>query len=121
MIKPIDGLPEGVLGFEAIGEITIDDYRDILEPAVERSEGSGRKLRLLAVLGPEFSGFKGEAVLEDARLGLSSWSAWERIAVVTDHDGIAGAIGLLGWLIPGEVRVFPVAEGAEAVTWISAP
>ena len=36
MIRVIDGLPDGVLGFEASGKLTADDYTRVLAPALER-------------------------------------------------------------------------------------
>jgi len=120
MIKAITDLPPNVLGFEAIGEVTSDDYREALDPAIEAASSSGHKLRVLFVLGPRFSGFKGGAMIEDTKLGLRSWSAWERIAIVTDRGSITETIHLLGWLVPGEVRTFPVEDLGDATTWIIA-
>ena len=42
-------------------------------------------MRLLAVLGDEVEGRRRR--LEDAKLGLGHWGAWERMAIVTDRDG----------------------------------
>jgi hypothetical protein len=33
MFHIIEGLPQGVLGFEASGRVTHDDYRDVLIPS----------------------------------------------------------------------------------------
>ena len=35
MIEPLEGLPSGVIGFEAIGEVEASDYTGVLAPAVE--------------------------------------------------------------------------------------
>ena len=37
MIELIDGLPDGVVGLEAVGEVTSDDYELVATPAVERA------------------------------------------------------------------------------------
>lgn len=35
MIEPLEGVPSGVLGFEAIGEVEASDHTGVLVPAVE--------------------------------------------------------------------------------------
>jgi hypothetical protein len=34
MLEPIAGLPEGVIGFEAVGEVHAEDYASTLIPAI---------------------------------------------------------------------------------------
>jgi hypothetical protein len=114
------GLP-GVIVAEGVGEITADDYTDRLIPAIENASKQGAgKLRLLLVLGPDFEGYEGGAALEDAKLGIHHWSSFERIGLVTDHEGYATAAKALGFLMPGEVRTFPVARLDEAREWVGA-
>lgn len=119
MIKPIPDLPANVIGCEFVGEVTTDDYRTALEPALAAATADGHKVRALVVLGPEFKGFKGGAMLEDTKVGLHNWSAWERIAIVTDRGSITEAIRFLGWMVPGEVKVFPASDQEAATTWAS--
>ena len=74
----------------------------------------------LYVLGEGFEGYSAAASWEDAKLGIGHWSAWERIAIVTDRGWIRDALKAFGWMFPGEVKVFPVAEQPEAVAWVGA-
>jgi hypothetical protein len=117
VIDVIPDLPTGIVGFEANGEVTADDYRQILDPLVEQATSGGAKVRALAVLGPVV-GYKGGSMLEDAKLGLRNWSAWERIAIVSDDGRLREAIHLLGWMVPGEVRVFPSDGRNRAIAWL---
>jgi SpoIIAA-like len=119
MIKPIPDLPANVIGFEFVGSVTADDYVETLEPMLDAARASGNKIRAVAVLGSEFEGWKGGAMLEDAKVGLGLWSAWERIAIVSDRRSIEESIHLLGWLVPGEVKVFLSTELDAAATWAS--
>ncbi|MBP7242893.1 STAS/SEC14 domain-containing protein [Amaricoccus sp.] len=114
------GLPEDVLGISATGEITARDYAETLRPLIEARLKTRPKLRLLYRIGPEFD-YTAGAVLADARLGLTHWSDFERVAIVTDVDWIARAVRLFTPLIPGEVRVFPDAGIDAAKVWVSAP
>lgn len=119
MFEPIGGLPEGVIGLRAVGRVTGDDYRDVLVPAVDEATAGGHTVRLMLVLGDAFEGYDPSAVAADAGVGLEHFRSFERVAVVTDADWIRRAIHLFGPLIPGEVRVFPVADEADARQWVS--
>jgi hypothetical protein len=118
MIEAMSGFPEYVVAMEAVGEVDADDYKNVLIPAVEEKLRSYDKIRFLYVLGDRFTGYRGSAMWEDTKLGLEHFNKWERCAVVSDHDWIRHGIKALGWLIPGQVRVYPLAERDDAEAWI---
>jgi hypothetical protein len=120
MINVLTELPSNVVGFEAVGHVSADDYRDVLEPAVAKALQEHDKLRLLYVLGEKFDGYSAGAAWQDTKLGISHWNAWERIAVVTDHATVRDGVKALAWMVPGEVRVFSVAEEESARGWVAA-
>jgi hypothetical protein len=119
VLSIIEGLPDNVVGINAEGQVHSADYREVLDPAIDAALKGHDKIRMLYVLGDMFDGYSGGAMWEDAKLGVSRWSSWERIAIVTDHSGYADGIRAIGWMIPGEVRVFAVADLAEATDWVS--
>ena len=119
MLELIDGLPDHVIGVRAIGEVTDDDYEDVLVPAVDQRRSRHDKIRLLYVLGEEYTGYEADAMWEDAKLGMRTATAYDRIAVVTDATWMRRAMSAFGWLMPGEVRVFGVASLDDATAWIS--
>lgn len=120
MIRVIDGLPDNVLGVEATGKVTDEDYERVLAPAVEEKIAAHGKIRYVYVLGEEFEGWTLGGLWEDAKLGGGELGKWEKIAVVTDKDWIQHTVKGFGWMIPGEVKVFPVAELDDATAWASA-
>jgi hypothetical protein len=119
MIRVMDGLPDDVVGFEAVGKVTEEDYEQILAPAVEEMIAAHGKVRCIYVLGEEFEGWTFGAMWEDAKVGGSELRKWEKIALVTDTDWVRHAVKGLGWMIPGDVKVYPVAELADAKAWVS--
>jgi hypothetical protein len=119
MFEPIDDLPNGVIGFRARGRVTGADYASTLAPALEQATADGRKVRLLLELGEGFEGYDMSAMMADTGLGAHHLSSFEKMAVVTDAEWITHAIHLFGPLIPGEVRVFPVSDGATARDWVA--
>jgi hypothetical protein len=120
MINLLTDLPPNVLGIEAVGHVSAEDYREVLEPAVEKALAGHDKLRLLYVLGEEFEGYSAGAAWEDTKLGIGHWNAWERIAVVTDGGWIRDAVRAVAWMLPGEVRVFAVERRDDARDWVAA-
>jgi SpoIIAA-like len=45
---------------------------------------------------------------------------WERIALVTDIDWMVQLTALFGWMTPGELKHFPLAERQAAIAWAAA-
>ena len=66
MIELIEGLPDGVVGIEAVGEVSSADYDTVANPAVERALERHAKIRLLHVLGDRFTGYTAGGILRDA-------------------------------------------------------
>ncbi len=118
MIEPIPDLPANVVGFEGVGEVTAEDYRDVLIPGVEAALKESSRIRLLYVLGERFSGVSAGAAWEDLKLGLEHLRGWEMMAVVTDVDWIGNSVRAFGWMIPGTIRIFPTAQRAAAEAWV---
>lgn len=119
MINVLDGLPAGVIGFEAAGELHADDYREVLLPAIERAGAAG-DIRIVLVF-PEFAGMSGGALWADLKMGMSHLHGWKKIALVTDVEWMIHMTKLFGWMTPGELRHFPIAERDAAIAWAAAP
>jgi SpoIIAA-like len=119
MIELIPALPDNVIGIVAKGEVTREDYTDRIVPAIERALAEHDKIRLLYVLGAEFTGFSGGAMWEDGKLGLGHLGRWERIAFVAREAWVRHAVNAFGYLIPGEVKVFDLADEADASAWVT--
>lgn len=119
MIELIEGLPPGVVGFEAIGKVSADDYEDV-GPAIEQALSRREKIRLIHVLGERFTGYTRGGTWSDAKLGLSHPFSFDRIAVVTDDASIQAQVKHGGWLVPGEMKLFSNTERAQAEAWVSA-
>jgi hypothetical protein len=118
MLRPLPDLPTGVIGFEAVGEVHADDYRDVLRPAIVAAAEAGG-VRMVYVLGSEFTGYSAGAGWEDTKLGIEHVRAWERVAVVTDIEWVEHLVGGFSWMVPGELRRFALTDLAPAVQWVS--
>jgi SpoIIAA-like len=121
MIELLTDMPPGTIGFRVSGKIEREDYDNVLTPELERALAAGqlRSLYLVEDMGPIEPG----AWWADSKLGFDlavrHRDAFLRTAVVTDIRWMAEATSLFAWMIPGEVRVFPLADVDAAKTWVS--
>jgi SpoIIAA-like len=123
MIEQFSDMPPGTLGFLLTGEVTREEYRDVLLPplrdAVERGDG----IRLLLQMGPSFDEFDPGAVLEDMKqawiLGVRHRDAWQRTAIVSDADWVTRTARVFAWMVPGDVRIYPLGEAHLARAWVA--
>jgi hypothetical protein len=119
MITLIDGLPDNVIGAIASGEVDDDDYEDVLDPAIADKLTRHDKIRFLYVFDAEFEGYESDAALADAKLGMRTFTKWERIAVVTDSKLIGRSVAAMGFLMPGHVKWFSLGDQPAATTWVT--
>lgn len=119
MLTPIPGLPPHVVGVEAHGKVTGRDYETVLKPAIDSVARTHDKIRLLYRFAPDFEGFDAAAVWEDTKLGLRHYTGWERVAVVTDTDWLGTGVRAMNFLVPADIKVFPLEENEQAERWIA--
>ena len=117
MIEPITDLSPDVIGMRAVGQFSVRDYHDVIEPELDRLETTGDDLRLLLYLGPEFTGF-GEGAWAELTRELRR-TRFHKGAVVTDDDRVRGALLVLGWALRGDVRTFPNRDYDRAARWVA--
>ncbi|HEX4305886.1 MAG TPA: STAS/SEC14 domain-containing protein [Solirubrobacterales bacterium] len=116
-------MPPGTVGFRASGEVTRDDFRTVLEPALTETRKAG-PIHMLHLLEDGFH-MDGGALHRDAAsglaLGIGHDEGWSRWAIVTDVEWVRMAIHLVEFFIPGELRLFKAGELDEAKAWVAEP
>jgi SpoIIAA-like len=117
VIKKLNDMPPGVIGFEAAGKLKAEDYRDVVLPALEQAAASG-EVRFVIVMN-DFDGMTGGALWQDLKMGVEHLRAWKRIALVTDIEWMHHLTELFGWMTPGETKTFPIAERDSAIAWVA--
>lgn len=119
MIELMQGLPDAVVGFEAVGKVEAGDYEAVASPAVRRALDRHPKIRLIHVLDDRFTGYTAGGAWGDAMLGLADARSFDRIAVVTDLQSIRRLVKLGGWSLPGQLRLFSNQDREQARAWAS--
>ena len=116
MLERIES-PDSVVAFRAVGKIEKSDYDTVLDPAVDQLIADKGEVRFVYVLGDEFDAYSAGATWADTKLGVSHATKWKRVAVVTNHDWVHHVVGMFGWMVPGEVKTFPIPDLANAIAW----
>jgi hypothetical protein len=117
MFKLIENLPPDVIGIEAVGKVTHEDYKNVLTPKLEAMIAKG-PAKLLYVIGEGFDGYELEAMWDDAAVGVKHWHDFSRVAVVADQTWIRAGVSAFKPFFPCEVRLFNLSGMAEAKSWI---
>lgn len=120
MIEALKDFPDNVVAISCSGHVTQQDYETVLEPAAAEALGKHEKVRVYYQVAEDFTGYDPGALWEDFKVGMGNFFRWERVAVVTDVSWIAESMKAFSFLMPCDVKVFPVAEAAEARAWIVA-
>jgi hypothetical protein len=122
MVERLRDMPPGTIGFRVTGDVTREDYEQVLVPDLHAAIEAQGGVRALYVL-EDLDRMEPGALWADSRLGfdltIRHHSAFERSAVVTDIEWMAHATRLFGWMIPGEARVYPLAEVDAAKAWVA--
>jgi hypothetical protein len=117
MFKIITGMPADVLAIEAVGQVRHVDYRDTLIPTAEAMMGKG-PIKMLYVIGPEFTGFDLEAMWDDSTFGVKHWHDFSHIALVSDHPWLNTMANMFKPFFHGDMRQFSLADLSAAKDWI---
>ena len=113
MIRVLDDMPAGVLGFEAVDDVEEEDYANVLVPAIEQAIAEFGKVRIVYVLGPEFDEYEGDAAWEDLKLGVRHPASFERMAIVTDASWAGPAVKAFSIRGPAKRARFAGLESAK--------
>jgi hypothetical protein len=119
MLRPLQDMPTGTFGFEAVGEVEDDDWEEQVEPLLRAEIAAGRKIRLLYLLGPDAREVEGDAMSADTGFRARFATSFDRVAVVSDETWMRPAMRALSFLLPGRAKAFPVAEMAAAKIWLA--
>ena len=114
MIEVLRGYPDEVLAISGAGRITADDYRNVLVPEAEARIARYGCVRILYYLGPSYQTFSSSAVWSDVLFGLSNWSKFGRLALVTDVEWIRASARLFEPFFHRGLRIFGTSELSAA-------
>ncbi len=118
MLKLIEDLPPDVLGIEATGKVSHEDYQQVLIPQAEGLMAKG-PIKMIYMVGKDFTGYELGALWDDSTFGIKHWRDFSRVAVVGDQTWLRTAVSLFKPFFPCTVRLFRLAELSAAKAWIA--
>jgi hypothetical protein len=119
MLRQMTDMPNGTIGFEAVGEVEDDDWEKTVEPVLRQEIAAGRNVRLLYLIGAGAHEVEGDAMSADMGFRVRHATSYERVAVVSDEDWVRPALRALSFLLPGKARGFRVRDLVEAKAWLA--
>lgn len=119
MITRLTDVPQNLVAFRATGEVTKDDYQNVVFPSVKELLQHYDVLNYLMIIDTPLKNFSIGAWLEDMLLGLKEIAKWNRVAILTDSHGLNKFTDTFSILVPGEFKGFLLSEYDEAVKWAS--
>jgi hypothetical protein len=117
MITIISEAPENVAAFNATGEVTKEDFENLVIPRVKQKVDQFNELNYLLYLDTDLDNFTMGAWLQDALVGLKNLTKWNRTAIVTDKEGVQNFTDIFSVLMPGEFKSFPKGNLYNALYW----
>ncbi len=121
MLQIIPGFPGNVVGVQATGKVTKNDYEQVLIPALDALSKRVEKMSLLLLLETDITHFTPGAWMDDMLIGLKHFTKWNRVAIVTDQKGVQKFTDFFSNFVPGQYKGFPVSELEIAKQWVAAP
>src|SRR4051812_14940516 len=119
MIRLIDNAPNNIAAFKAIGEVTKEDYQNVVVPEVNRVIEQAGHINFLLYLDTDIENYTAGAWIQDALLGLKNIAKWNRAAIVTDSEKAITFTNGFSYFVPGEYKGFTKEQYDEAITWTS--
>lgn len=117
MIATIPEAPENVAAFNATGEVTKEDFENLVFPHVKAKVDQFNELNYLMYLDTDLDNFTVGAWFEDMLLGLKNLAKWNRAAIVTDNENVQNFTEIFSVLMPGEFKSFPKENLYNALYW----
>ena len=112
-------MPPGTIGFRSEGDLTDEDFRDDLAPALREALTAG-PVRLMLITPPGSGTGDVKRIMDQVKehLDLGHRTDWKRIAVLTGSGALRRSSRLWTRVIPIETRLFKPDEEAKAKHWL---
>ena len=116
-VKEIDLGDERLLGLAIVDKMEIADFDRINTLIEEQALKYGQARILLEVV---YTGFSGQALMEDLKASIKNYKKVERIAIIGDQSWLKTTVKLGDLLTPGlDLAAFNTIERGRAVSWLS--
>lgn len=119
MLKKIDNLPNNIIGIQAEGKVTSNDYEIVLIPILEEAHKKGEKVKFLYHIGSDCTGFTLAAAWDDMKVGIKYFNLFEKCAIVSDIHWVENLVNVFRFMVPYPIRIFHNSDMNSAIEWLS--
>jgi len=119
MIEQMGGVQGNAVAFRASGDVTQDDFKSVVIPAVKELVKEYDELNFLMLIDTGVKSFSGGAWLQSILLGFKELTKWKRVAILTDKDALNWFTDVFSYLVPGEYKGFYPEQLPTAIEWIA--
>ena len=117
MITIIQEAADNVAAFRASGQVTKDDFENVVLPHVKAKVEVYDELNYLFYLDTKLEEFTAGAWIQDAWLGIKNLTKWNRCAIISDEERIHKFTETFSKVMPGEFKTFTTAQLGVAAKW----
>ncbi|MCF6173828.1 MAG: STAS/SEC14 domain-containing protein [Campylobacteraceae bacterium] len=118
MIKVLNDISKDVVGFRLSGEVSSEDYEKVLIPVLKLKLKQQDKLKVLYQVGEDFDSYNFSALVDDAKAGFMFYTAWEKIAIVSDIEWVINSVKAFSFTVPAKIKIFSNKEFCKAKEWL---
>lgn len=105
-----------LVAFRALGQVTTDDFKNIVLPEIEGLSKQTNGINFLFALDTDVQNQTKNSWLQDSLLGLKQFGNWNRVAIVSDSDDISS--DEFTFNETGEFRGFKKLAFNKALKWV---
>ena len=121
MVELLKDFPPHVAAYRASGAVSKEEYRDVVMHRVDEVADRYGKINFLVRLETDMGNYSMGAFLDYLKVSFEHFFKWERMAIVTDESWLRNAYSILGPLVHGEIRTYPLKDYDIARQWVSGP
>lgn len=119
MIEILPDMPNNMVGFRTTGEVTQENFLNIVDPVVREVVARTGELNYLMIIEGPLKDWTIGAWLQDALLGIMEISKWNRVAIVSDSNALTMFTDIFSFFVPGTFKGFYNEQLPQAITWVS--
>lgn len=117
MIGILPDIPPNVAGFRASGEVTREDYKNIVYPEIRRHVETFGQLNFVFFVDTSLKNFSVGAWVRDIWLSVKELARWHKVAIISDVEKVRNFTNTISRLLPGEYKGFAVSDLQDAIRW----
>jgi len=112
-----DESTEKVIVIQASGEVTDEDYKNVLIPALEKLQKTQGEMRAVIYFDEDFSGYTLGAMADDAVFGIKNIANFKKVSVMGLHGWMEAFVAFANTIAPNIVQEFKPDEMDKALAW----